>query len=100
MQLNTPIGRLRLVAYLEGISYLLLAVTMPVKYMLDIPQPNFIVGMAHGWLFIIYIALCIQNTMVHRWGAKVSLLAMAAAFFPFATFYADEKLFKPQALKD
>jgi integral membrane protein len=95
MNLKAPIGRLRLVAILEGISYLLLALTMPIKYMLDIPEPNFIVGMTHGWLFILYIILCFQNIRIHKWSLKISLLILAASLIPFATFYADKILFKP-----
>lgn len=42
----------RYTAILEGISYLLFGLTMPLKYMYDILEPNFYVGMAHGLLFI------------------------------------------------
>ncbi|WP_456462403.1 DUF3817 domain-containing protein [Reichenbachiella sp.] len=97
MELKTPIGRLRLLAVLEGISYLLFAVTMPLKYMLDIREPNFYVGMAHGWLFILYGVFCLQNIYIHKWGMKTSALALIASLIPFGTFYADAKIFKPVA---
>lgn len=99
MNLKTPIGRLRLIAILEGVSYLLLAITMPLKYFLDIPEPNFVVGMAHGWLFILYIALCLQNTRIYHWNIKITLLILAASLIPFATFFADSILFKPTEQK-
>jgi integral membrane protein len=99
MNLKAPIGRLRLVAILEGISYLLLGITMPLKYMLEIPEPNFIVGMAHGWLFILYIALCLQSIKIQKWNWKISLLILAASLIPFATFFADNILFKPTESK-
>ena len=98
MNLKTPIGRLRLFAILEGISFLLFAVTMPLKYGLEIPEPNFYVGMAHGWLFITYVILCIQNICIHSWSFKVSILSLAASLLPFGTFYADMKVFKPTQL--
>ena len=98
MNLKTPIGRLRLFAILEGISFLLFAVTMPLKYGLQIPEPNFYVGMAHGWLFILYVILCIQNIFLHRWSFKISILSLAASLLPFGTFYADAKVFKPVQL--
>lgn len=97
MNLKTPIGRLRLFAVLEGISYLLFAITMPLKYGLDIPEPNFYVGMAHGWLFIIYIILCFQNSYIHKWDLKTSALALVASLIPFGTFYADAKIFKRES---
>lgn len=98
MNIKTPIGRLRLLAVLEGISFLLFAITMPLKYGLQIPEPNFYVGMAHGWLFILYVIFCIQNILLHRWGFKVSILSLAASLIPFGTFYADAKVFKPMQL--
>jgi len=50
MNPGTPIGRLRIIAIAEGISYLLFAITMPLKYVLEITAPNFYVGAAHGLL--------------------------------------------------
>lgn len=95
MNLKTPIGRLRIFAILEGISYLLFAVTMPLKYVLEITEPNFYVGMTHGWLFIIYVILCIQNSFIQKWNTKTTILALVASLIPFGTFYADAKIFKP-----
>jgi len=100
MTINTPIGRLRLIAVLEGISYLLFTITMPLKYLLDIPQPNYFVGMAHGVLFILYIGLCLQNIFIYHWGLKTSLLILLASLIPAATFWADYKFFKPYSIKD
>lgn len=85
---------MRLVAILEGISYLLFAITMPLKYVWQITEPNYIVGMAHGVLFMAYITLCFQNIFIYRWSFKVSILILAASLIPFATFYADSRFFK------
>ncbi|MEP4535005.1 MAG: DUF3817 domain-containing protein [Cyclobacteriaceae bacterium] len=95
MNLKTPIGRLRLLAILEGISYLLFFVTMPLKYGLDILLPNYIVGMAHGVLFMLYIILALQNSFIHRWGLGSSFIVLAASLIPFGTFYADSRILKP-----
>ena len=54
MNLKSPLGRLRLLALLEGISYLLLGITMPIKYKLGIPEPNFYVGMG-AWMAFYFI---------------------------------------------
>ena len=96
MNLRTAIGFLRLVAILEGISYLLFAITMPLKYGLDIPGPNYVVGAAHGALFIIYGIACLYNIYRWRWPWLTSLLVLAASLFPFATFVADKKVFLPE----
>lgn len=93
MNLTTPLGRLRLLAILEGISYLLFAVTMPLKYVYDITQPNYYVGMAHGILFIGYIAFSLQCIYLFKWNFGKSLLVLAASLIPFGTFVADKKIF-------
>ena len=62
--LKNTLGRLRLVALCEGISYvLLLGIAMPLKYLYDRPEAVRITGMLHGILFIL-LALALYQT--HR----------------------------------
>ncbi len=96
MILLSPLGRLRLAAILEGISYLLFAVTMPLKYLYEIPQPNYYVGMAHGVLFILYIVLCLQCAFLYKWKTGTTFWALVASIVPFGTFIANAKIFKPK----
>lgn len=96
MTIKTLLGRLRIVAILEGISYLLFAITMPLKYMLDIPEPNYFVGMAHGLLFIVYIILAIQAIIEFGWDFKTSFLVLIASLIPAGTFYVDAKILRLQ----
>jgi len=82
----------RIIAILEGISYLaLFAVTMPLKYMADIPLPNIYVGNAHGILFIAYCILAIIVCVVKKWGFKRMAIFLIASLLPFATFYIERK---------
>lgn len=92
--LRTVLGRLRIVAFLEGCSYLLLSFTMLLKYKFSFPQPNYIVGMAHGVLFILYILLVMQVAFLHKWNLLKVFWAFLASFIPFGTFYADKTLFR------
>jgi len=96
MNLQTPIGRFRVIAILEGISYLLFGITMPLKYSMGITAPNYFVGMAHGFLFIAYLATCAQCVYLYKWSIKNAALAFIASLVPFGTFIADAKIFKPQ----
>lgn len=85
----------RITAILEGISYLaLFAVTMPLKYLADIPLPNKYVGYAHGFLFIAYIVLAILFWRHRKWGVKMGFILLLASLLPFATFYVDERYLK------
>ena len=69
---DTPVGRFRIVAFWEGISYLLLLfVAMPLKYGLGIDMAVRIVGLAHGVLFLGY---CVTlGLAARRLGARRSL---------------------------
>ncbi|NOU38578.1 MAG: DUF3817 domain-containing protein [Ferruginibacter sp.] len=91
--LKTPLGKFRIIAFLEGCSFLLFGLTMPIKYILKIPQPNYIVGAIHGFLFILYIALLLFVSYIHKWKLQKIAFAFLASLIPFGTFYADKKLF-------
>jgi integral membrane protein len=85
------ISRFRLVALLEGITLLLFAITMPLKYGYGITQPNFIVGLIHGLLFMLYIALALRCWFFYGWTSRLALLAFVASFVPFGTFVLDAR---------
>ncbi|WP_317048755.1 DUF3817 domain-containing protein [Hymenobacter sediminis] len=66
--LRTSLGRLRVVGFLEGISFLvLLGIAMPLKYLLGQPEAVRIVGMAHGVLFVAYVLLVLQVSLERSW---------------------------------
>jgi integral membrane protein len=93
MNLKTTFGLLRLSAILEGISYLLFALTMPLKYMYEIKMPNKIVGIIHGALFIAYVLLVFIESQEKKWNLSDKFWAYLASLLPFATFIADKKIF-------
>ncbi len=95
-----PINRFRVIAFLEGISYLLLLfVAMPVKYLMGEPALVKMVGMGHGILFIAFIILLMQSAFAYRWKIGFNLIAFVASLLPFATFWLEKKLeYKAKAL--
>ncbi len=91
---------LRITSILEGISYLaLFAVTMPLKYLADIFEPNKWVGQAHGILFITYVLLAIVFWYQKKWSYKRGLILLIASLLPFATFYVDKNYLQPLTKK-
>ena len=93
--LKTQIGRLRILAFAEGVSFLLiLFVSMPLKYIYGFTEPNKIIGLLHGILFIVYCAAVIMIKFDENWGYKKTFLALLASVIPFGTFLADWKLFR------
>ena len=84
----------KIVAILEGISYLVLFANM-----LFI-KPNhaelyktllFPIGMAHGLLFITYLILAVMLKYEQQWPVKKFLIIAVASVLPFGTFYVEKK---------
>ncbi|SDH03959.1 integral membrane protein [Dyadobacter soli] len=93
--IKSALGRLRIIAFLEGISYLvLLGIAMPLKYLVGIPQAVRVVGMAHGILFVLFVLLLIQVATEKSWSFKKSALSFISSLIPFGTFYADSRWFR------
>ena len=83
---------LKIIAILEGISYLLFAITVPLKKIYNYHWPNKIVGMSHGILFIMYILLVFINSRTQEWTWKTKTLLYLASVIPFGTFIAEKKI--------
>jgi len=99
MKFNSSISQFRTIAILEGISFLLLGVTMLLKYAANMPLPNKIVGYAHGILFIAYMAWLYFNWVDKKWTFKALVLLFVASLVPFGTFIADTVFLKKEELK-
>lgn len=87
------IKTLRFVGVLEGISFLLLLfIAMPVKYMLDNPILVKYVGMGHGVLFVLFLAVLFVVCEKQKWSIKMFILGLIASILPFGPFVFDKKL--------
>ena len=85
----------RIVALLEGVSYiLLLFLAVPIKYFGDDPQYVKLLGMPHGLLFVAYIILAFILGSKLKWNTKTLLFVLAASVIPFGTFYVDKTYLK------
>ena len=100
MNLITALGQLRLLAILEGISYLLLIPTMVLKYGFEIGLPNMIVGSIHGLLFILYCVWVVYYAIKKKWSLMKTLICLAASLLPFATFIVDQRILKMEAVDE
>lgn len=94
---KTDIGRFRLVAISEGISFIVLMfIAMPLKYFAGMPQPVTYVGWAHGLLFVLYILALIAVKITLNWNFKKTFVAFIASLLPFGTFILDKSLKKEE----
>lgn len=91
---KTLIGQFRIIAFLEGISYLtLFFVTMPLKYLFDSPALNRPVGYLHGLLFVLYVIYTYLVSKKYNWShTKTTWKVLLASLIPFGTFYIDKKI--------
>ncbi|APY00285.1 DUF3817 domain-containing protein [Lacinutrix venerupis] len=88
----------RIVAFLEGVSYLLLMVAAIYKRLPDGSDEYVkLLGMPHGLLFVAYIALAIFLRTTYKWNSKTFILILLGSLIPFGTFYVDKKYLKPLA---
>ncbi|TAD82831.1 MAG: DUF3817 domain-containing protein [Bacteroidetes bacterium] len=89
------LNALRRVGTAEGISYLLLLfVAMPLKYLANIPQPVSVIGMAHGVLFVLYVAGLYYAWQAYKLPFKQAALGMVCSMLPFGPFVFDKTLVK------
>lgn len=91
--LKSHTGRLRVIAFLEGCSLLLLVfIAMPIKYLLKIPEATQAIGLIHGILFVLFIVATIAISILQKWNMSRVLMVMASSVLPFGTFYIDRKI--------
>ena len=89
----TALRQLRLVALLEGSSFLiLLFVAMPLKYLAGMPLAVRIVGSIHGALFIAFVVALYRAATARDWARRRSVTAFVASILPFGTFVFDASL--------
>ena len=89
----TALRQLRLVAFLEGASFLvLLFVAMPLKYLAGLPLAVRIVGSLHGALFVLFLVALYRAARSRDWAGRRTVTAFAASILPFGTFVFDASL--------
>jgi len=101
----------RVVSILEGLSYiLLLFFAVPIKYLLGNEFYVKFLGLPHGILFVLYIAIAfiiqfknisLKNpysikiyNLKFTWKAITFSFILLSSLIPFGTFYVDKKYFR------
>ncbi|MDG2292070.1 MAG: DUF3817 domain-containing protein [Phycisphaerales bacterium] len=98
--LNSPIGRLRIISLVEGVSFLLLlGIAMPLKYFWGMPWAVSFVGMVHGVLFLLFCVALLNAMLAVRWKLKHPILIFLASLIPFAPLWVEHWLRKQHALE-
>ena len=91
--MKNPIPLLRIIALIEGVSFLvLLGIAMPLKYMAGLPLAVKLAGWTHGVLFMAFGLLLLQTMIVARWPMLRSAAVFVAALLPFGPFVMDRRM--------
>ena len=91
--LSSALGRLRVVAIIEGVSYVvLLGIAMPLKYLYDMPQAVSLVGMLHVVLFVLLLPALLHAQLDKKWGLWLSIQVFLASLVPLGAFWMDRRL--------
>lgn len=94
--ITTSVGRLRLIAFLEGISLLVLVfIAVPLKYLVHNPSWVKAIGPVHGILFLLFVFSTLKVGIEQQWSfRKITWKVLLACFIPFGTFYIDSAILK------
>ncbi len=96
--LKTNLGRLRLLALLEGLSLIALVfIAMPIKYVGNDPTLVKVIGPIHGVLFILFVLYTISVSIDENWQfGRTTWKVLLASVIPFGTFYVDKTILSRQ----
>jgi integral membrane protein len=90
----------RVLAYVTGVLLIVLTVALPLKYgMSDGTDLQVLgddithyVGIAHGWLYMIYVIVTLFLSLRQKWSIRMTILVALAGTVPFAVFFAEHRV--------
>jgi integral membrane protein len=92
---RSVLTRYRVMAYVTGVLLVLLTLGVIAKYLLDIGgAASFveIVGIAHGWLYIVYLVFAFDLGSKAKWPVARQLWVLLAGTVPTAAFFVERKV--------
>jgi len=92
---KSVLTRYRVMAYVTGVLLVLLVLGMIGKYLLDVNGADgftSVVGIAHGWLYIVYLVFAFDLGSKAKWPVKKQLWVLLAGTIPTAAFFVERKV--------
>ncbi|GAB3293416.1 DUF3817 domain-containing protein [Epidermidibacterium keratini] len=85
----------RISAWVVGVPLAaLILVAMPMKYFGGIPEPTTIIGIAHGWLYMVYFVCTVLLSLKRHWSIGRTALVVICGTIPLVSFYAEHVVHK------
>lgn len=94
---KSVLTRYRVMAYVTGVLLVLLTLGVIAKYILDMNgAADFtkVVGIAHGWLYVIYLVFAFDLGSKAKWPVGKQLWVLIAGTIPTAAFFVERKVSK------
>jgi len=94
--LQSKVGRLRVIGFLEGISLLILiGIAVPMKYAFNDPSLVRLLGPIHGFFFVIFVINALSVGIEYKWKfTDITWKVLVACMIPFGTFYVDYRILR------
>lgn len=87
--------RYRVMAYVTGVLLVLLTLGVIAKYVLEIDGAadfTSVVGIAHGWLYVVYLIFAFDLGSKAKWPVGKLLWVLLAGTVPTAAFFVERKV--------
>ncbi|MFF4404450.1 DUF3817 domain-containing protein [Streptomyces sp. NPDC001262] len=87
--------RYRVMAYVTGVLLVLLTLGVIAKYLLTVDGASgfvSIVGIAHGWLYVLYLVLAFDMGSKAKWPFGKLVWVLIAGTIPTAAFFVERKV--------
>lgn len=92
---KSVLTRYRVMAYVTGVLLVLLTLGVIAKYVLDVNgAADFtrVVGIAHGWLYVLYLVFAFDLGSKAKWPVGKQLWVLLAGTIPTAAFFVERKV--------
>ncbi|MBO0514484.1 DUF3817 domain-containing protein [Streptomyces beijiangensis] len=92
---KSVLTRYRVMAYVTGVLLVLLTLGVIAKYLLDMDgAASFVsvVGIAHGWLYVLYLVFAFDLGSKAKWPVGKQLWVLLAGTIPTAAFFVERKV--------
>ncbi|MGW4821381.1 DUF3817 domain-containing protein [Streptomyces sp. NPDC004227] len=92
---RSVLTRYRVMAYVTGVLLVLLTLGVIAKYLLDMNGAagfTSVVGIAHGWLYVVYLVFAFDLGSKAKWPVAKQLWVLLAGTIPTAAFFVERKV--------
>ncbi|MEU6378465.1 DUF3817 domain-containing protein [Streptomyces sp. NPDC046909] len=92
---KSVLTRYRVMAYVTGVLLVLLTLGVIAKYLLEMDGADSftsVVGIAHGWLYVIYLVFAFDLGSKAKWPVKKQLWVLLAGTIPTAAFFVERQV--------